>query len=270
MNTSAPQTPPIATADHWISLPQGRLFARSWTPADTDTRTPIVLFHDSLGCVGLWRDFPAELCAATGRRVIAYDRLGFGLSDARADRPSLDFVAEESRDYFPALRAQLGLDRFIACGHSVGGAMAVHCAADYGADCEALITIAAQVFPEDRTLAGIRAAKEQFQDPKQMDRLRRYHGDKAEWVLEAWTESWLRPEFADWTLEPVLPHVRCPVLALHGVHDEYGTAVHPETIARLSSGRARVEIIPETYHVPHRERPELVAGLVQEFLASVG
>jgi pimeloyl-ACP methyl ester carboxylesterase len=232
--------------------------------------SPIVLFHDSLGCVDLWRDFPAALCAATGRRVIAYDRLGFGRSDARSDRPPLDFVADEARHYFPALRDALGFRRFIAFGHSVGGGMAVNCAAAFSADCEALITESAQVFPEDLTLKNIAEAKAQFEDSAQMRRLDKYHGDKTRWVVDAWTENWLHPGFAAWTLRDVLPQVNCPVLAIHGEHDEYGTTRHPQMIGELSGGPARVEILPDTYHVPHRERPGAILDLVAEFVATLG
>jgi len=261
--------PGTLVRDHWVVHPQGRIFARSWTPehsAAAAPAAPIVLMHDSLGCVALWRDFPQALAAATGRQVIAYDRLGFGQSDPRRERPSLDFVAEEAREYFPVLRQQLGLVRFVLMGHSVGGGMAIECAARYGEGCEALITVAAQVFPEDRTLDGIRTAKAQFAGEGQVDRLARHHGDKARWVLEAWTENWLHPDFARWTLEPVLPQVTCPVLAIHGIHDEYGSTRHPELIGALSTGPARVDIMEETYHVPHRERPGEVLSRVVAFL----
>ncbi len=264
------QSPAVPCHDHWIQHPQGRIFARVWTPGE-DSRlagsaSPIVLFHDSLGCVELWRDFPAELSVATGRPVVAYDRFGFGRSDPRTERPGLDFVADEARRWFPLLREQLGFARFIACGHSVGG-MAVNCAAAFGTDCEALVTVAAQVFPEDRTLAGITAAKQQFQDEAQVRRLERYHGDKARWVLKAWTENWLHPDFAAWSLAEVLPRVSCPVLAIHGIHDEYGSTYHPETIGRLSGGPSQVEILPDTCHVRHRERPATVLQLVADFIA---
>ena len=112
--------------DHWVSTPQGRLFVREWKPAAADNAlAPIVMFHDSLGAVSLWRDFTKALSAATGRTVYAYDRLGFGQSDARTDQPSLHFVFEEASKYFPKLREQLGIQRFVALGHSVGGGMAV-------------------------------------------------------------------------------------------------------------------------------------------------
>ena len=227
-----------------------------------------MLFHDSLGCVDLWRDFPAELCLATGRRVIAYDRLGFGRSDPRTDPPSLDFVAEEAALYFPVIREQLGLERFIAFGHSVGGGMALHCAARFAEHCEALVTEAAQVFAEDRTLEGIREAKGQFKDPAQLERLAKYHGQKAKWVLDAWTETWLHPGFASWSLDGVLPQVRCPVLAIHGELDEYGSTRHPRLIGERCGGLAQVEVLADTRHVPHRERAEAVLRLVSEFVAA--
>ncbi len=260
------------STDHWIELPTGRLFARQWLaaePADEagSADVPIVLLHDSLGCVELWRDFPAALCAATGRRVIAYDRLGFGRSAARAGRLPVDFVAEEASTSFPAIRRQLGVDRFVVAGHSVGGGMAVHVAATQGRDCEALVTMSAQAFVEDRTLAGIRAAQAQFREPGQIERLARYHGDKAPWVLEAWIGSWLHPDFASWSLADALPRVTCPTRAIHGERDEYGSEAHPRRIAAGVAGPARVEILPGIGHVPQREAPDRVLQLFAEFLA---
>jgi len=267
----------VHVEERWLAHPQGRLFTRRWAPADaaadaraaSSQRSPIVLFHDSLGAVELWREFPSLLAIATGRAVIAYDRLGFGRSDPRVGRPSLDFVAEEAAIYFPAVLEQLGLNRFVALGHSVGGGMAIHSAVRFQQRCEALITIASQVFAEDHTLDGIRAAREQFRDAQQIQRLARYHGEKARWVLEAWTECWLDPAFAHWSVAGVLPKVRCPVLAIHGDRDEYASGVHPRMIGELSGGGAQVELLADTGHVPHRERPELVLSLIAKFLHDV-
>ncbi len=268
MNHAQPQ---VASSDHYVEHPQGRLFARRWTPAQRQPdAAPFVLLHDSLGCVELWRDFPAQLSQATGREVVAYDRLGFGRSAPRVELPSVDFVAEEARLYLPELCKQLDLDSFVALGHSVGGGMAIECAAVFGQGrprCVALITIAAQVYAEDLTLSSIRVAREQFRDEQQLARLSKYHGDKSAWVRDAWIENWLHPDFADWSVEGVLPKVQCPVLALHGENDEYGTAYHPETIGRLSGGPAQVEILPGIGHVPHREQPAVVLEKIVAFLA---
>ncbi|WP_213306091.1 alpha/beta fold hydrolase [Paraburkholderia sacchari] len=266
--------------DRWIETPKGRLFARSWGPdvpqgaasamsAAAARRAPILLLHDSLGCVALWGAFPQTLARATNRRVIAYDRAGFGASGARTDRLTASFVRDEARHDVPALCEQLGIDRFVAFGHSVGGGMAIECAAQHPQRCAALVTEAAQTFAEDRTLAGIRAAREQFRDPAQFARLVRYHGEKTQWVLDAWIETWLSPEFADWSLDTVLPRVECATLAIHGSLDEYGTRVHPETIAARVSGPARAAIMDGVRHVPHREQEAQVAAMVAEFLQGV-
>lgn len=262
-------TSPILASDVWIDHPQGRLFSRRWrhTGADpaTGEPTPIVLLHDSLGCVELWRDFPALLAAATGRDVIAYDRLGFGRSDAREGKLAPDFIADEARTYFPLVCERMKVDRFIAFGHSVGGGMAVHCAARYPQRCEALVTESAQAFVGEETRAGLLEAKRLFEDERALSRLEKYHGNKAQWVLDAWLGTWLDPAFAAWSLRDVLPAVRCPVLAIHGALDEYGSSRHPETIAEHAGGPAQVHILPGTYHVPHRERPDEIAGLVAAF-----
>ena len=263
----------ILASDAWIEHPHGRLFSRRWHKPGEDRpageKTPIVLFHDSLGCVDLWRDFPALLSSATGRDVVAYDRLGFGRSDRREGRFPLDFIAEEAASYFPAVAGQLGLDRFIAFGHSVGGGMAVHCAARHASRCLALVTESAQAFVGDETRAGLLEAKRLFAGEHQLARLQKYHGDKASLVLDAWLGTWLDPDFAEWSLRDVLPAVRCPVLAIHGALDEYGSSRHPETIAGQCSGPAEMCILPETHHVPHKERTKVVVALVAEFTSQI-
>jgi pimeloyl-ACP methyl ester carboxylesterase len=259
----------MTAIDHWIRHPGGRLFVRDWpAPAGAvATLPPLVLLHDSLGCVELWRDFPARLREATGRRVIAYDRLGFGRSDARVGTPSLGFIGEEATTCFPLLRDGLGLGRFAVLGHSVGGGMAIHIAARWTHDCEALVTIAAQAFAEDRTLQGIRAAGISFAEPGALERLVRYHGDKAQWVLSAWLDTWLSPGFADWTLAPVLPEVRCRLLAMHGELDEYGSTAHPRMIAGLAGGPAMLQLLPGVAHMPQREQPDEVVRRIAAFLS---
>ncbi len=256
----------VLSSDHWIDHPSGRLFARQWMPAEAVAGAPLVMLHDSLGCVELWRNLPAQLCAASARRVIAYDRLGFGRSDARADLPSPDFVVEEGRHALPAVLAQLGVDAFALFGHSVGGGMALCAAAQAPRACDRVVTIAAQVFAEERTLAGIRAAKEQFKDPAQVERLARYHGAKARWVLDAWIDTWLSPAFAEWSLVDVLPLLRCPVLAIHGELDEYGSVAHAQLIGRHAGAGAAVEIRAGRGHMPHRETPDEVVALAAAFL----
>ncbi|MDE8652800.1 alpha/beta fold hydrolase [Novosphingobium album (ex Liu et al. 2023)] len=251
--------------DAYVATPHGRLFTRSWPPADAIQAPPIILFHDSLGSVDQWRDFPARLVAATGRPAIAYDRLGFGRSDPNPRRLQPDFVQDEARTGLPYIREALAADRMLLFGHSVGGAMAIAAGAAFPAQTEAVITLAAQTFAEDRTLAGIEQARQTFQDETQLERLAKYHGAKTRWVLDAWIGTWLAPSFADWSLDDDLRRLRCPVLAVHGDHDEYGSRAHPDRIAALAAGAVQEVLLANCHHMPHREAPEDVLRLVGDF-----
>jgi pimeloyl-ACP methyl ester carboxylesterase len=144
----------VTVSEQLIPIAQGALYTKRWAPnsSTTTSQCPIVLFHDSLGCVEMWRHFPASLAQRLLRPVIAYDRLGFGQSSRRLELPSARFVSEESEINFPQLKDRLGLRDFIVLGHSVGGAMAALVAARYPLECRAVV---------------------------------RYHGDKANWVVNA-------------------------------------------------------------------------------------
>ena len=258
----------VTATDHRFKTEQGALFARRWVPRDAprDARAPIVLFHDSLGCVELWRDFPEQLALMTRRSVVGYDRLGFGRSDEHPGPLLLTFIRDEAATVVPRLCDALGLDMIIPFGHSVGGGMAI--ATRWPERCAAVVTESAQSFVEDRTRAGLQAARVEFARPGQLERLARYHGEKARWVLDAWIETWLSPAFADWSLDEDLRNVRCPALALHGDQDEYGSPEHPGRIARLTQGPSKGVILEGLGHVPHREQPARVLAEVAKFLAS--
>lgn len=254
--------------DSTLDFLDGQMYVRQWSALPEQVaKAPVLLFHDSLGSVELWRDFPERLALATGRQVIAYDRLGFGRSSARSSLPSLDFVAVEAREIVPELLRQLGIEQVVVCGHSVGGGMAIETAAHHPEKVTALITIAAQAFVEHKTRAGIIEAREAFEDPSVLQRLEKYHGDKARWAVQAWTEVWLDPDFADWNVDGAIAVMRAPTLAIHGERDEYGSSEHPQRIARHANGR--VAMLPGVGHVPHRESPDLLLEIMTDFLLTV-
>jgi pimeloyl-ACP methyl ester carboxylesterase len=252
--------------DSFVDVPGGRIFVRRWSDG-LSSRPPLILLHDSLGSVEQWRDFPAALAQATGRPVVAYDRLGFGKSTPRIEPPSFDFIGEEAETFFPALCRALGLTRFILFGHSVGGAMALVIASEQSEACEAVVTEAAQAFVEPQTVTGIRSARAAFSDPEQFERIVRWHGDKARWVLDAWTEVWLSPQFRAWSLDRHLGNVTCPVLAIHGDLDEYGSLAFPRRITSQVQGPSMMAILSDCGHVPHREKKDEVLRWVADFLA---
>jgi pimeloyl-ACP methyl ester carboxylesterase len=144
--------------------------------------------------------------------------------------------------------------------------MALSIASLHPSQCKAVISESAQAFVEPRTLAGIEAAKKSFNHPKQFTKLNKWHGDKSRWVLDAWTQVWLSPQFRSWSLVPCLKDVQCPVLAIHGSNDEYGSEEFPKTIIKHVQGPTSLEILGGCGHVPHREQRELVLSLVTAFI----
>jgi pimeloyl-ACP methyl ester carboxylesterase len=146
--------------------------------------------------------------------------------------------------------------------------MAIVAAAELGVHCRALITEFAQVFAESRTFEGVRQARAIFAPGTvSYERLKKYHGDKTDWALSAWIDSWLDPAFADFTLASDLHRVTCPVLAIHGDRDEYGTPAHARMICDMAAGPSTLHVFPGLGHVPHREQPEAVLAAIARTLS---
>ncbi|VUD67285.1 Proline iminopeptidase [Thalassocella blandensis] len=259
-----------AMEEHWVKVPGGAIYVKRWLPAnascgETQHNTPLILLHDSLGCVALWRDFPAMLAEHLSRPVVAYDRLGFGLSEARNAPLPYDFIEEEALKFFPYVKDQLGFGQFLLLGYSVGGAMAVNIAARDEA-CQAVITLSAQAFVEAKTLQGIRNAALLFQEPEQVTRLSKWHGAKSDWVLHAWTDTWLSPEFAHWNLQQALQSLNCPLLAIHGDRDEYGSIAFPQFIAQHAADFSDIHILKNCGHMPLKKHSAEVIDALTVFL----
>jgi len=245
----------------------GPLSACRW--GEAAELTPILLLHDSLGAVSLWRDFPAKLAGITGRQVIAYDRAGFGRSVVRSEPVAQDFILAEAEEGIVPVLDALGIGRVILFGHSVGGGMALSAASVLGARVAGVISMAAQAFVEERTLEGVRQAQIAFAQDGQVERLSKYHGERARWVLSAWIDSWLAPSYAHWSLSGLLAQIKVPVLAMHGENDEFGSLEHPRMIAGLSGGPSRMKLFAGVGHMPHKEVTDEVLAEVADFIAAL-
>src|ERR1700729_3554338 len=141
-----------------------RLEAVAYGPAP-DVAPTIVMLHEGLGCVALWRDFPTQLAEATRLGVFAYSRAAYGQSDpAPLPRP-LDYMTREARETLPAVLEAIGLERGILLGHSDGASIA----AIYAGTVEdfrvrGLVLMAPHFFTEESGLAAIATAREAYEN----------------------------------------------------------------------------------------------------------
>jgi pimeloyl-ACP methyl ester carboxylesterase len=257
---SPPSTSHVEAAGHSLRVQVLR-------PGGGATLAPtLVLLHEGLGSILQWRDVPRRLLERTGLPVLAYDRWGFGGSDPlELPRPD-DYLETESDVALPDVLAACGVGRHVLIGHSDGATIALLSAARRPAGLLGVVAIAAHVFVEACTAAGVAAAAEAWGSGDMPRALARYHGDKAEAMFRGWAETWLRPSFSRWEMTGRLPQVACPVLVVQGDRDEYGTLAQVNAIATGVSGPAEILIVPDCGHDPHLERPDIVLPAIARFV----
>jgi pimeloyl-ACP methyl ester carboxylesterase len=239
-------------------------------PARGSHGMQLLLLHEGLGSVSMWRDFPDALAAATGARVVAYSRLGFGRSSPRKAPYGLRFMHEEAAQVVPRVRATLGLDLPVLIGHSTGASMALlHAAHDPGS-VAGVVAIAPLIDVEGSNVDSIEAAREQWRTTAWREKLARHHDD-VDAVFSAWNDTWLDPAFRRWSITADLASVRCPVLAILGADDPYSTPRQLELLENAAS-RACVQrlLLASCGHSPHREMPGAVTRAIGGFLNSCG
>lgn len=230
----------------------------------------IVLLHEGLGCLALWRDFPARLSAALGLGVFAWSREGYGGS-ARVPPPwPLDYMTTEAVERLPLALDALGAGPVILFGHSDGATIASEYAGRAeDARIKGLVLMAPHFFTEPGGQASIRATHEAFLAGPLRERLAKYHASADDTFL-GWSGAWLDPKFEGrWRVDDVLGGIEVPTLALQGADDEYGTLAHIEALQAASQGPVQVEIIPDCRHSPHLERPDAVLAAVKAFVAGL-
>ena len=230
----------------------------------------IVFLHEGLGCVAMWRDFPQRLCDACGCRGLVYSRYGYGGSTPRPQGDGLpaDFLEREAREALPAFLRAVGAEANPwLFGHSDGASIALLYAAAFPQALAGAVVLAPHIFVENVTTAGIVAAKGVYATTDLRQRLARYHPDP-DAVFAGWHERWLDPAFRRWTVETLLPAIRCPLLAVQGVDDEYGTMAQLDGIKRQVPHTELLKL-RDCRHSPHRDQPQAVIDATRRFV-SVG
>jgi pimeloyl-ACP methyl ester carboxylesterase len=238
-----------------------------WCDGYDPARRSVVLLHDGLGAIDSWRSVPQRLAQGLGANVLAYDRWGYGRSQARA--AFADRFMEGEVPILGELLAHLGLERPDLVGHSDGGSIALLFAAAHPQHVRALVTEAAHTFVEPETQAGIRALvalQAQGQTPARFYKL---HGERTDDLLRAWSAHWLSAVHARWDIRGELHRVRCPLLAVQGAADEFGTQAQVDSILAAVPG-AQSWIVPGCGHAPHAQAEAAFVARVLDFLGAPG
>ncbi|MCG2592343.1 alpha/beta hydrolase [Ramlibacter sp. XY19] len=228
---------------------------------------PVVVFlHEGLGSVAMWRDFPARLCDAAGVRGLVYSRPGYGKSTPRAagEQWQPDFMHRQAREVLPALLRALEVERPWLFGHSDGGSIALLYAAAFPQALRGAIVLAPHILVEEVSVTSIAQAREAYRNTDLRARLARYHDD-VDSAFWGWNDIWLSPAFRDWSIEEELAAIRCPLLAVQGVDDEYGTLEQVRGIARRVPQAELLEL-PACGHSPHKDQPDTVIAAATAFL----
>ncbi|TQM45151.1 alpha/beta fold hydrolase [Pseudonocardia cypriaca] len=246
-----------------VEVPGGRVEYED-VPGDR-ALAPLLFLHEGLGSVRLWRRFHHRLAAATGRRAVAFSRLGHGGSDLPPGKRTPRYMHDEATEVVPAVRAALGLDGVVLVGHSDGGSIALLHAGT--AAVEGVVVLAPHVFVEEAGLRGIEQARRDYVDGDLRSRMARYHRDP-DVTFWNWNDGWLDGAFRDWDIRPELAGITCPVLGVQGTADPYGTVVHVEAVRDRAAGPVTLEVL-DCGHAPHLERPGETDAAVKEFLRSL-
>jgi pimeloyl-ACP methyl ester carboxylesterase len=238
------------------------MIASEWVGEPSD-KPPLVFLHEGLGSIRQWRDFPAKVAAATGRRALVYDRYGYGQSDVlREPRRTVRFMHDEALLELPKLLKDMKIENPILVGHSDGASIALIYAGTH--QTRGVVAMAPHVFIEPECLKSISTISGEFEKGDLAAKLGRYHRD-ARKTFYGWADVWLDPEFKGWDIrDDYLPTIKCPVLGIQGYDDEYGTMAQLDELRKRSG--AELLKLENCGHAPFRDQPERTLEAVSAFI----
>lgn len=229
----------------------------------------LVFLHEALGSIGQWKAFPELLCKKLQLDGFVYERQGHGNSSPFSIERTASYLHEYAWDELNELitTAFSSDKKIILVGHSDGGTIALLYAAKFPKNVLACVTMAAHVINEPETIAGIQPAIDAYEAGKLVG-LTKYHGDKTEALFYAWARTWKSDEFEQWNICEEIQSISCPVLALQGSTDQYGTEKQLDLIKANVSGKVKTLLISNCGHHPHLEVPENILSEIQQYFTS--
>ena len=229
----------------------------------------MVFLHEGLGSLAMWKDFPQTLCNALGCRGLVYSRPGYGQSTPRAvdEVWGPDFMHRQALEVLPALLSALHIDTkkqtLWLFGHSDGASIALLYAAHFPAQVQGVVLLAPHINVEDIAVQSITQTRTAYLATDLRQRLAKYHDDpdSAFW---GWNRIWLDPAFKAWSIEADLSRITCPVLAVQGRDDEYGTMQQLDGLQHAVP-QAELLKLPVCGHSPHRDQAASLIANVSHF-----
>ena len=234
---------------------------------------PLMVFlHEGLGSLSMWKDWPSRLCEALGCRGLVYSRPGYGRSTPRGsdERWGMDFMHQQAHEVLPALLLSLNVDTALdkpwLLGHSDGGSIALLYAARFSNSIAGAIVLAPHIMVEDVARLSIESARQAYLHSNLRQRLARHH-DEPDSAFWGWNHIWLDPLFKAWSIEAEIDSIRCPLFAVQGVDDEYGTLAQIRSIAQRAPQTQLLEM-PNCRHSPHFDQGPALIEAVATFFSS--
>ena len=236
-------------------------------PPNITTAPTLMFLHEGLGSASMWRDFPAQVVFQTALPAIVYSRQGYGMSDRLTEPYDCNYMHREALDVLPALLAKLGIEKPILLGHSDGASIALIHAAKYPVI--GVVVEAPHVYVEEKAIAAISDLRAKIREGDLIEKLARFHEDP-EHTFQNWNNIWLTPEFGSWNILEYVSQIKCPILAIQGEMDEYGTMAQIDDIAQNASGPVTRVKLAECGHSPHRDQREEVIRQIYKFIRAIG
>lgn len=249
-----------------ITLDGAKLETAWWGPAPHEAPT-IVLLHEGLGCVALWRDIPAELAERTGCGVFAYSRFGYGQSDTVTLPRPMTYMHDEAIQVLPRVLDAAHIRRAILVGHSDGGSIAaIHGGTARDPRIAGIVMIAAHFFVEDINIAAIEQIKVSYETGDLRRRLSRYHAD-VDAAFHGWCGAWLDPRFRAFDITGLVANINVSMLGLQGTDDPYGTEEQLNVLESYARAPLEISLIAGARHSPHLEAKEPTLNAITAFIS---